>query len=54
MKSRCLSTLMERIVGDWAAQRSLFDIPGELTRRGLERSAAGPEITPTQTPPVAV
>jgi len=36
MKSLPMRELMSRIVGEWIARDAAYDIPGALTRRGLE------------------
>lgn len=45
MKARSMSGLMERVVGEWAARSSIFDIPGTLVRRVLDLEAASPGFT---------
>ena len=45
MKSISMSALMERIVGEWTARRSAYDIPEALTRRVLDIEARSPGFT---------
>ena len=42
MKSLPMSELMARIVGEWKARSSVYDIPAALTRRVLELEARSP------------
>jgi len=42
MKSLPMSELLARIVGEWAARDSAYDIPGALTRRVLEIERRSP------------
>lgn len=42
MKSLPMSELMARIVGEWKARDSVYDIPAALTRRVLELEARSP------------
>jgi putative selenate reductase len=45
MKSIPMDALMDRIIGEWTAKRSAFDIPEILTRRVLATEATSPGFT---------
>ncbi len=42
MKSLPMKELMARIIGEWEARKSIFDIPGELVERVLELERKSP------------
>lgn len=49
MKSLTMSELLARIVGEWAARDSIYDIPGALTRRVLDIENRSPGFKVNET-----